>query len=311
MILALAVIPGTVSAAQSNRVLKVQDAGTVTIDGQVYRVELVTTVPPSSQLPSTAVSSTLFPGTTPSGVVDPYWQYGSQWQYSSTYYGGAMTVTFFDGQSNANGMAFWFGLTDNKGNFYQDGLEYWPSPGLGCYGYTGFAVDNYNGGSLTTYNCWYNMPAGQFATSAVDSGSVDVAAWVYNGQWYYSFTGNVHQSAAFPNGADGGASVNGKVGELLEGWSSTGYTSGEGVVTDLEYVYNVALVNGVLTIYFAYTNNLTAYVSGNGGVYISPPTTANWAVDEGSLCPYYYASYFTSSTGSLPANGSTQPTCVP
>lgn len=312
VVLSLAVLPNAISVAQSSGASNVQNAGTVTIGSQTYPVQLITTAQPTSEQPSSVVYPTLFPGMTSQGGSDPYWQYGGQWESSSTYYGGAMTVTFFNGQSNPDSFAFWFGLTDNDGNFYQDGLSYWASPGSGCYAYTGWAVDDYNGGSLGVSNC-PTLPAGQFSTNPVDSPSqaVDVAAWVYKGQWYYSFTGSVSKSGAFPNGADGGTSVSGRVGEILEGWSSTGYTSGEGVATNLEYVYEVALVSGVLTIYFAYTNNMVFYVTSNSGSYITPPTGANWGIDEGSLCPYYYASYFTSSAGSLPAYGSSQATCVP
>lgn len=286
------------------------------MNGTHYPVEIA--LVPSTAGISTSTSITSFPGITASGSgVSPlttvYWQYGVQWASSSTYYGAVLNMSYFSSQSSSTpSFTYWAGITDNKGNFYQSGISWWHGAGLGCYSYTGWSVDDYNGGSLGTSNCW-PLPTAQWSANSFTSGYEAVYVFVYNGQWYSGFYGSGESGSApsgihaFPGGADGGSYVSGDAGAITEGWTTSGFSAGQDEAKNLYYVTSVSYSSGTFFVSLADATSGSFYVTSNSGNYVVPPTTAHWNV-AGS-CPYTYESYFTSSSGTLPAYGSPVSAC--
>lgn len=224
--------------------------------------------------------------------------------------GAAIDVTYLDSlSSTTSSFSFWLGLTDNKGNFYQSGFAWWPSSS--CDSYTGWSVDNYNGQSLVATNC--PSTSNQWGAQAIQSGSEVMDVFLYSGQWYYYFSGSPESGYApsgvqsFPGGADSASSVNGRVGAITEGGGSGTYNYGEDDGQNYQYISSVTYSNGVFYLTVGTPATGPFYKTPNSGIYVTPPSTANWYVS--STCPYIYASYFSSLGGSLPSNGASVSMC--
>jgi hypothetical protein len=275
---------------------------TINVNGTVYPLDIYR-VPSNPGATPAAGKSTSYPfdnGGSVSPLTGSDWQYGAQWAPSSTYYGAALTINYFDSQSSSTpSFSYWLGLTDNSnscsgGCFYQAGIDWYSDNYLGlCFSYVGWSLDS-NSGLTTPNNC---LPGtAQWGAYPITSGSENVLIFLYSHQWYSDFYGTPESGAApsganaFPGGAHSATKVVGASGGISEGWTTSGFsTYGEGVASQFQYVTSVTYSSGT---YFVSLSDATTSISnfyqttGSG----APPSSAQWYV--GGSCPYTYDSYF-------------------
>ena len=170
-------------------------ASSVPVPGDPY-VIIVEKNPPPSSIPIPSGGNSLA-----SPLVSGPFQYGVDIVDAYGRVGLAADVNYFDGEGNGAGFSSWIGAGDDKGNFWQTGIAYWPD----CYGqvaYTTFAVDNYPG----SWNGWANIECPpispqysqyQFSSDPVHSGHITFIMAIYNGEWWALIPN--HGVIPFPN----------------------------------------------------------------------------------------------------------------
>jgi hypothetical protein len=266
------------------------------------------TTGPVSQFPSPT-----FGALPPSGGS---WQYGLQWGPSTSYVGAIFNVTYFYTSQTGNpSFSYWLAITDNTkdcgspanstGCFYQAGLTWFPS---GCDSYVGWAVDNYNGQTVSVGDTC-PLPSNEFAAREFTSATESVDIFVYQGQWYYAWKGSVLSNAPagaqkFPGGASSATGVSGLAGGVFEGGGGLTYAAiGEANGIKPLYITSVTLSGG--------TFHLSATLPSSGKFYDTsspaPPSNANWAVT--ATCSYTYEQYFANGGNPLPMSGSSVSIC--
>jgi hypothetical protein len=236
-------------------------------------------------------------------------QYGPVIGDASGELGAQANFSFFGGGSNPDLMYSWIGATDNKGYFYQAGILYYP----GCtHVYQLLEMDNYPNGMNNglTYTC--SSPGSSYHD--VEGGNwLSVLIYTINNEWYYcnDYDGS-SSCTAFPNGSDGGTSINsGAAVVITEGDDNATdpctsschyYTQGATDEKDLEYVYETTESGGNVVIYVALSSTETFYdTSGSPG---APPDSSAWS-DSSGVCDQY----FDYATAGLPSYGASISAC--